>query len=142
MGGLSAKKINSLFLGRAHCTVVLGCLCVLNKIFFLKKYFISKSREDSVQIASLFVPESHDREKGLRRETKTPNTTALSGAHPLVQWLLFSSSRRRQSFQGEVSSTTRCRALPREGGSVGSRVGRSGSYRCGGLRSSKGPTRY
>ena len=63
---MSAKKINFFFFGEGtlHTRDALGCLCALNKIF-LKKYFISKSCEDSVQIASLFVPESHDREKGL-----------------------------------------------------------------------------
>ena len=76
---MSAKKINFFFLGEGtlHTRDALGCLCALNKIFFKKKYFISKSCEDSVQIASLFVPESHDREKGLQQRDEDTNTTAL-----------------------------------------------------------------
>ena len=47
--------------------------------------------EDSVQIASLFVPESHDREKGLAERRRHPYHSS-SGAPPLVQWLLSSPS--------------------------------------------------
>ena len=70
------KKIKFFFFrgeGTLHTRDALGCVCALNKIFFLKKNIsFRKSCEDSVQIASLFVPESHDREKGLAERRRHP----------------------------------------------------------------------
>ena len=119
--------------GTLHTRDALGCLCALNKIFFKKKIFhFEKSCEDSVQIASLFVPESHDREKGQRDEDTQYHSS--SGAPPLVQWLLSSSSSWIASKGGQLSRQHRAPSGREE-----RRVGSTSAVPMWGLRSSKGP---